>query len=224
MGITFIASSTDSRNGTAAFTLPVPTGTEAGHIMVAAAASTENLDDGPLAAAGWTLVEKTSSWGSRWTQIYWKLASASEPSTYTFRAIDTTPHHEIGGIMTFAGVNQTTPIDGQSKVTYASTTTSVVIPSITTTAAGCMLAACSGGWAQTSGYWTVPGSMTEEWDGQSDTGSSRVNSVGAYELLGAAGASGTRTFTPSATTHAGGVMVALKPGGRWWLGVAGWGG
>lgn len=85
--------------------------------------------------------------------------------------------------------------------------TSVAVPSVTATAAGDRLVLIAGE-ASNSGSWTTPTGMTSE-IAQSDGGN--IRALIADQILGAAGATGTRTPTFSTSGKLVGVLLALKP-------------
>src|SRR5438477_394849 len=106
----------------------------------------------PSTPSGWTLVwcgnSGSSSGGSTCPvsstvslAVYWKVAGASEPSTYSGW---TTTQKAAGVITAYYNVNTSTPIDVQNGTGYTSSVTSLSTPSITTAVANTMLVASFG--------------------------------------------------------------------------------
>lgn len=208
MAISFVAASSGTNgNTTAAFNVAKPAGTAENDVLVAFVVATTIYS----VPSGWLFITNTSGnpFSSRFVHAWYRVAGPSEPATYELRPASGTPHSDAGGIIALRGADIVDPIDGSSTIVNTVAGTSVVLPSITTTVDGDMLLGLAGGHANTS--WTAPGTMTEQWDNKS-AGSSPVSSTAANELFGAAGATGTRTFTANSSTTNAGILVAVKPG------------
>jgi hypothetical protein len=214
----------------ASLTIAVPAGTVTNDVMVAGitmrpcsgtsgAACTTNITP----PAGWTLVDTvdqrtgagTGGYGS-WQYVYVRVASATEPASYTW-LFGGTPelNGAAGGIVAFSGVDTASPVvvsaDQATGNAYTHTAPSINTGTVTNT----MLVAIFG--VNSSGTWTRPPGMTEAVDAASltvpdDLGISLEMS---YEARPAAGATGTRTATlsnpPNSDTGTAG-MLALRPG------------
>src|SRR2546428_2933056 len=111
-----------------------------------------------------------------------------------------------GAIVSYSGVDTTTPINVENgQATAASTTHST--PSITTTVANCRLVTSFA--RAGTGTWTPPAGMTE----RSDSTAQAV-ALGVDDLLQAsAGAPGTKTATASVSKVGATHILALRPGG-----------
>src|SRR6202022_337123 len=73
------ASSAETGAGAATITVPVPAGTVAGDVMLATVDAEGST--AITAPAGWTVVvDAASSMG--WRQVYWRVATSSEPASY----------------------------------------------------------------------------------------------------------------------------------------------
>lgn len=205
MPISIVASSSGTQNNTtAAFTIPKPVGTMADDVLVAFVNTTEN----PSGHTGWVEFAGPLTYSSRQLSGFYKVAGDSEPASYTFKLADATPHSGAGGIYAIRGADTDTPIHVSGTLPNVGPISIFVLPSITTTEANCILLGSCGG--HDNATWTT-GVMTEAWDVKS-TGSSAVNNVGADQQLGAAGATGTRTFTANAATDGAGIICAVAPG------------
>jgi MSHA biogenesis protein MshQ len=204
----------------------VPAGTTTGDVMIASIAA------GPCSAtnggactvtinppAGWTQIGTTinqtggGNFGNR-LAVFQRVVTGAEPANYTW-TFGGTPAHSgaAGGIMTFSGVDTTTPVDAQLGQATASGAAHQA-NGITTTVANTMLV---GSFAVNSaGTWFAPAGMTEQVDVASLT---TPNNLGislemTYEARAAIGATAARAATASTpptndtgTTH----LLALRP-------------
>lgn len=89
--------------------VPKPSGTATGDLLIAALAVDGNTSTS-FTATGWTLLSRVNGNTKVGVGVWYKLAGASEPSTYSLQW--TTNHEAYGWIMRFSGVNQSTPISG----------------------------------------------------------------------------------------------------------------
>ncbi|MGI9608992.1 MAG: cadherin domain-containing protein, partial [Acidimicrobiia bacterium] len=143
--------------------------------------------------------------------LYWKEATGSEPAQYSFNVSSTKTDSASGAIAAYSGVDTTNPVDavaGQAN----GTSTSIVAPSIVTTQPGTTLIAFFA--VRDDGTISPPGTMMERWDVNSSAGVGSIGearSEGADEILGAAGATGTRTATATASDGSVGTLLALAP-------------
>ena len=204
------ASSAGADDGVLKLTIPQPASTVAGNVMMAVIAvrpSTATI----TAPAGWTLVRRLNnvSGNSSSLATYWKVAGSSEPATYNWTF--SSSNGSAGGILSFSGVNTTTPVDVQNGVNTASSL-SHSAPSITTTAANEILVTAYA-FASTA-TWTPASGMTEAVDDNawvSGTGSTGISIAIDYTLRATAGATGTRTATASNDADTGNAQaIALK--------------
>ena len=187
----------------------VPTGTVAGDVMIAAIATTPSTV--PITApAGWTLIQaptQTSATSNR-VSTYYRVATASEPASYGW-TLSTAHTGAAGGIVSYSGVDNTTPIDVSASAVTASALTHSA-PSITTTMANDMLVTVHE--YASANSWTPPTGMTERVDIASRAGNAAGVTLEMNELLlGTAGLTGTKTATAAANADTGAtVSIALK--------------
>ncbi|WP_324643602.1 PKD domain-containing protein [Pseudarthrobacter sp. LT1] len=208
-GITVVNSST-SNSGTAVTTasLTVPAGTAAGDVLVASI--TTDLNPNLTAPAGWTAmvnaksINSTSTSGAR-AFAYYKVVGASDPGTYSWALSSAAKWG--GGITSYRGVNNATPLDSPV-VTAADTSysaTSITVGSITTASNGAMLiggVACD----CSAPVVTAPSGWTERWEAAAGQIAEQADKPQAT-----AGASGTATWTLSAARAVAAWRAALKP-------------
>lgn len=226
--ITFRAAASNSV-GSGSLAISVPPGTLTDDVMIASVTfrpcsnSSGNACSTTLTApSGWTLVRNvnnttgggTGGYGSR-LFIYRRVATSSEPSSYTW-TFGGTPSQSgtAGGILSFSGVDTSNPIVVENGQTTAGPSNHSA-PSLNTgTIANTMLVSSHA--VNSSGTWTKPASMTERVDRSSLTPN---NNLGISleintEAYATAGATGTRTASLSSpptgdtgSTH----MLALRP-------------
>jgi len=156
------------------------------------------------APAGWNLVLRQDSGASISTATYVKVAGTSEPASYTWSF--GTGGQASGGIVSYLGVNTTTPVDA-SHAQYNSSTSNVDNSGVTTTTANDMLVYTVGITVATTV--NVPSGFTQQW--QTSSNSSTTSEM-SQKLFASAGATGTIHGT-----HNGGansnitMLIALKP-------------
>jgi hypothetical protein len=115
-------------------TLLVPTGTEAGDVLLAQVGY--GAGTAPAKPPGWTLVRPPDSSGGLASALYWKEAVAGEGSaTFAFPAGSTVTM--AGGMAAYSGVDTTTPVDASAGLTGYGT--EITTPAVTTTRAGTVL-------------------------------------------------------------------------------------
>jgi type II secretory pathway pseudopilin PulG len=227
----FVASADAGRTSLGDLTINKPTGTVENNVMVASIGFRINspgqysTDVGVTAPAGWTLVRRLDNLNSSGSglAIYQKVAGASEPASYawTFSCINVSGGNTCvnlgfnaaaGGILTFSGVDTTSPIDAENGAPTPVATTTPATPSITTTVPNTMLV--SSHTLANSDAWANPptSGMTQAF--QRTTGIEMIQV--SYAVQASAGATGTKTATdlgPEATDHGNTHILALKPGG-----------
>src|SRR5213083_1796796 len=211
--------------GLSTLTIGRPAGVVSGDLLVAAI-SVRSAN--PSTPSGWTLVwcgnSGSSSGGSTCPvsstvslAVYWKVAGASEPSTYSGW---TTTQKAAGVITAYYNVNTSTPIDVQNGTGYTSSVTSLSTPSITTAVANTMLVASFGAADGTDPAFgtsvaSMPAGMTDEWDknGSVSSGSASGAAHGAMfdAIQDSIGATGQKTVTMSSSAVGVAHLLALKP-------------
>lgn len=119
----FVASSSAGNNGSSSASVVVnkPSGVVEGDVMIASYTSNTSFWNIP---SGWTAILSQLSGGSASmrTGVAYKVAGSSEPSNYTFTkdvgSPDSAP--QTVTILAFRGVDQTTPIQGNSSAAHGS--------------------------------------------------------------------------------------------------------
>jgi hypothetical protein len=187
-----------------------PTGTVSGDFMIASIAVRPNTAT-ITAPSGWTLVRllvNSNDPVGEAQAVYRLLAGGSEPSSYTWTISANTG--AVGGILTFTGVNTSTPINIENGQNTANGLTHAT-PSVTTTVAETMLVTSHS--FTSAATWTPPGGMNEVVDvasiavPQTVGISLEIN----YVIQTTAGATGAKTATASNDADVGNAqIVALR--------------
>lgn len=188
--IGFVAA-TSANNGAGSKTLVInePTGVAQGDVMLATVTVTGT--GAPSAPSGWTVVKSTSGTALR-QATYYKVAGASEPSSYSWSW--SSSRAASGGIIDYSGVNQTAPVDATASASGASGNAEAA--SITTSAANDRVLAIASFAASTTV--TADATTTERYD----SSSSSTTGEAADFAQATAGATSAKTATPAASGSA----------------------
>lgn len=187
----------NAAGGGAACVVTKPSGTVSGDGLIA---FITNVTPGsPITPpAGFTLKAGAANADA----IYYKTAGGAEPASYSWTPPALGTLKVVMVRVTGQGAGDF--IAAASILAYASRT-SHVLTGVTATAANLLLQVCGG---TTGGVtWAPPGTAVERFDGADSAG---CVAAGGDETVGA-GATGTRTWTPSAAAAAAGFMVAITP-------------
>ncbi len=214
-GITYINRAEASATTETSAQVNKPTGTAQDDFMIALLVSTIASDtDGSTmssAPSGWTNEHDyiQSATSGQHVYIYWKVAGASEPSSYTWTW--TSSCGWVAQITTFRGVNTTSPIHVEGTVNQESSS-SPMSPSVTTTVDNCMIwlydmcddddVPASGG-APSGTTWIDQTEIAIPGDG--------IGISTAYFVQPSAGATGNKDWTLDAIEENSGQQYALKP-------------
>ncbi|MFN0038588.1 MAG: hypothetical protein ACKVP2_03655, partial [Burkholderiales bacterium] len=211
-------------------TIPVPAGTMVGDVMIAAVTVRPCSNAGlPCtvtigAHADWTLVNSQQQpagggTGGNGNQlfVYQRVVTGTEPAAYTWTFGGAPIHAGVaGGILSFSGVDTSSPIVAQQGAITASASSHTAPQINTGTVTDTMLVSTHA--SNSSTFWVPPAGMTERVDV-----ASRVvtNDLGLAiemntEVRAAAGLTGTRTatyLTPGTPANDTGVthLLALRP-------------
>jgi hypothetical protein len=199
-----------------------PSGVVQGDVMIVNIAQQSNNTTNPT-LLGWTLVDGRSLAGTtlRYAAVLYKVAGASEPSSYTF-TLGAGVNSAVGSIAAFSGVDATGgflvgggaggPFDvNPGTISVQGSQTGVSATAITTATANAaviMFGQAAGSTPTWSGWNTTsPGTLTEIVDAQQAAGSS----IGiAWATKATAGSTGTGTATLSGAERNGAILLALR--------------
>jgi RHS repeat-associated protein len=203
----FVGSASNVTSGAGSLSVNKPAGVTAGDVLVAevsAAGGTGTTMTKP--DSSWTALDVTSNGTSVVSGLYWKVATASEPTGYSWTLSPSAK--ATAGIAAYHNVDQTAPVEAWSVGT--ATGSSVTAPSVTAAGTGGMLIQTAGIRYDTS--LTPNAGMTEHWEAHAGGGSAstRVTNALSDAPITAPGATGTRTTTAAnagpSVTH----LVALR--------------
>lgn len=195
-------------SGVAALAVPVPPGVAAGNLLIAAVSIDGNAGTTLTAPAGWNLLARLNSSNQVGMAVWWKLAGATEPSTYTVTW--TGNRQAYGWMMRFSGNHQTTPVNVYSSSVGASA--APPCPAVTTTVPNALILRLGGfddndvttDSAGMAGYTTITMDA-------SNTGTTTASGGASYANLSAVGSSGSPTFALTASEEYVTFTVALAP-------------
>lgn len=127
-----------------------PTGVAENDLLIVTISCDDASDPDFATPGGWTLLFhfEVTSGGDHQVTCFYKIAGASEPSSYTFTATGNT-EQKIGMIRAYRGINTTTPISDWDRA-QQTTSTTIYTPSVDVADNGSKLVC---GWA--SGTYTV---------------------------------------------------------------------
>ncbi|HUP75158.1 MAG TPA: hypothetical protein VM282_19090, partial [Acidimicrobiales bacterium] len=213
----FRSASSAALTGASGTTLTVsrPAGVQVGDLLLAQIRY-RNPATGLIAPAGWTLVGTVTA-GQANHQVYYKIATASEPLSYAFTQ-GSDAGRMSGGIGAYSGVNAAAPINAWAA--SSGDLAALVAPSVTTTVNNTMVLRLWG-WRGVSatnagvGFNTVPAGVTQRWTEQVGHANDDRNRILAGDQVQAtAGATGTATAAGSASTdenRRNAFTIALNP-------------
>jgi hypothetical protein len=197
-------------NSSASVSLAVPSGTATGDLLIAAFA----IDGGPepSAGSGWNVLAINNNSSRAQLAVWWKIASASEPSSYTFSF--SFADQMYGWMMRFTGNDSTNPINAFATLGAGTTaSTAPISPEVTTSVDKCMVLRL-GAFDDddiTSNDAGIANHTTITMDSNT-TGTNGVSSGGAaYSYQSTAGATGTANFTITDNEEYATVTIAIAP-------------
>jgi hypothetical protein len=200
--ITYRSSTSNTAAATSSIVLSTPTA-QVGDVLVASVTIGGAGVPGTFATpAGWTQAMAPKIQGNVEVGTYYRVVTGTEAASYTW-SVASGSFTLAGGIVDYAGVS-VTPLDGTASSGAASG--NAACTGVTTTTANDQVIVAAADNASVS--FTPPASMTE----RLDVGGAGASIEHSDVKQAAAGATGTKTATPSATTAAWACEVlALKP-------------
>lgn len=152
--------------------------------------------------SGWTRIRRDSDKVSMVSEIYYHVATGSEPTSYTWTFNG--DHQAAGGLADYYGVNTGSPVDANSGQVRKNSTVAMA-PSVKTTAGGDRLIMFVAVPVNTAV--TPQSTMSREWiNSASDTTSEMSD-----EFIGSAGNTGIRAAALGTVSNSIAQMVALRP-------------
>ena len=198
-------------------TINKPTGLTINDLMIVNLAQGNDNTTNPT-SSGWTLIDARSLGVSpkRYCAVLYKIATPADVSAASFVfTMGSSTDSAVGAIIAFSGVDTTTPFDiGSGTISVQGNQTGVVATSKITASANTaiLMLGQAGGSTPTWASWTTtsPGSLTELFDVQNNSGS--LTSIGgAWALKASIGTTGAGGATLSSAEKNGGILLVLRP-------------
>ncbi|MDP9479927.1 MAG: hypothetical protein M3R38_30405, partial [Actinomycetota bacterium] len=134
MAISFRSAATGNTGNSTASSITInrPSGVVAGDFLLAVLTVFGGTDTTISPPSGWTLIRRTNESTNTATASYYKFAGASEPTSYGwgFSHPTATTLGAAGGISAYTAVDKTTPVDASAGQAVATSSTSLVSPSV----------------------------------------------------------------------------------------------
>jgi hypothetical protein len=200
------SSISQSSTARGSISLARPAGVGAGHVMVAQIVSNDD-DPGFVAPPGWTLVSDRSVTNAIRQAVYHRVATSSDPTSYTWNLDVSTTRRLAGGLTAYSGVDTANPVDAANATVQPTATTVLAAPSLTASVAGTQLLHLAA--VNAEGTITPPQGMNERWEAASPNGSSTRDALAALADMGLASAGGTGVRTATASQAGPNVSMAL---------------
>lgn len=213
---------TSANSGTSnvtSLTINKPTSTVAGDVMIATISVAGGDTTTGIALAGWTKIIHSANTGTppnASIDSFYKVATASEGSSYTFSlGTQSFTMRAAGGIVSYAGVDNSSPIDATGTTDFGFSSANAVAPAVTTVSANAWVIGCFTINATNGLTFTPPGSMNERVDTASAHTTNNDSTLEVADVLqAAAGSSGTKTAVGSGSGSWVAHLFALKPSGN----------
>jgi hypothetical protein len=191
-------------------TVPVPPGTQQGDVMLALLQADYGNVGGTL-PSGWTLIKEHLEGRDLSLHAYYKIAAATEPSSYTWKVVNAGLNPLAGGtILTFRGVDQASPVFASTVNPETTNRAKINCPSVNAPNGGILV--CGFTHDDPQPDIKVPASMTRVtyFIIRNDDAHSL-----SYEPIATAGATGIRTATIDPDIQGGGndisMAISLRP-------------
>jgi hypothetical protein len=189
-----------------ALTIARPSGVVAGDVLIAQVA---NRGMGTVATAppGWTVVRTDlsgASGASVRSTVYWRVATGSEPASYTWTLSESA--HIAGGIAAYTGVSTASPVDVAGGRVGSSITATT--PQVTTTVAGTRLVHL---FVKRQEILPTPSGTSLRWALVSGSGAQHIGATGVDEGFAGPGTTPARSTSGSTTFEWAAQTVALRP-------------
>jgi Putative Ig domain len=185
----------------------VPSGTTTGDLLIAAVnIRTIRTISTP---AGWTLIRTTTRTNNLRQAVYYRVATASQPASYTW-TFSGTVTGTAGTILRYEGASTTSPIVTHSGRTNGSST-SILTSSISPNVSNTMLVGLFG--IRNGATVNPPTGMLEQTEAAQRTGATTTMVVlqASDQVRPQTGNTGTRTATASSAAVGVGQLLALRP-------------
>ena len=207
----------DQKTGPAtSIVIPKPAGVVAGDVEIAAISSYHSVTVSP--PAGWSLIKAQTDTGTTipqsgvGTSVFWRLAGANEPATYTFGFSSSV--RGVATIQAYANVNPQSPVDAVVSAAKTAVSTQHQTPALTTTTNGTVLMSIYGILSPMEPASATSTMHHERFDRSSGNTGSWGIGLAVYDSntrMGPAKEGGRVAVSTSATDSATMTLLALRP-------------
>lgn len=167
-------------------TIATPSPIAAGDILLAQITFSGGSGTRVTAPSGWTLLDRKDNGTAVSQAIYYKVATSSEPTSYTWTL--SASGRFAGGITAFRGADTGSPIDGYGGQVNASSTT-VTAPTVTTRYANDMIVMLAG-YNGSEKTFSGPSGFTQTYIQNANAGPNGTTAYTARNLQAAIGSTG----------------------------------
>ena len=198
-----------SQVSTTELVLSKPT-VSAGDLMLASIAINGGDSASTTAPSGWSQIARTDNDSDVALITYWKIATTSEPSSYTWTVEGQTT--ASGGIVPYSGIYTVTPIDsfssnsGYGSLATASATTSTVTDQMVVT----VFAADVGKSTYSGAYFSTPTGFTEKYDVSSTPFGPSLAAAERTQAISGSTGSATSTITGGVSQHWAAQQIVIR--------------
>ena len=202
-----LRSTSEAANQTAStLVIPAPVGTQPGDVLIATIDSRGKPDIS--APAGWTLIRFDANANTQRKATFFKVATGSEPTSYTFTLTRT--ESASGAILAYVGVDTSSPIDTHdATIEQGNRADQLIAPSVVTSTDGSMIITLTGAAANVD---IDPAPTTTEWVEITSIGNYDITTHAAGKLQTTAGPTGSFTAISTGSTKYISQTLALRPG------------
>ena len=199
---------TEASNSGTSLAIDKPPGTAAGDLLIAAVATDGNTAASLAAPAGWSILDLTAQNGEVTFGVWWKLAGASEPASYTFSWSGS--EQAYGWLMRFTGHDPASPINASAN--SGGTSGAPSSPTVITTVDDALVLRL-GGFDDDDITAGAPGLAGHTAINMNDSGNGPSTTSGGsgHVLQPAAGDSGTSSFSLTSSEEYRTVTIAIAP-------------
>jgi len=197
---------TSSSNVTS-ISIPVPGGTAANDLLIATVATDGSPTISPSATGWTTLNQGSAAGGAAQLAIFYRLATASEPASYTFTWSG--GQEVVATLANYRGVDTSAPINISAAATGNSAAPTA--PTVTTTRGNTLVVRIYGADDDDLSGAPYPAGHTGLFNAQSGNGNGTVSSGGASISQATSGATGGASFSLSNNEQWRAVTLALQP-------------
>jgi hypothetical protein len=139
--------------------------------------------------------------------VYYRVATSSDPTFYTWTLDVNTTRRLAGGLTAYSGVDTANPVDAANATVQPAATTILAAPALIASVPGTQLLHLAA--VNAEGTITPPQGMDERWEATSPNGSSARDALTALADMGLSSAGGTGVRSATASQPGPNISMAL---------------